>query len=580
MTLRLIFLALPAVLTVGVVAAPALAQIGDAKKCNPGYQDPAPNDAGVCYSLINSSSPSSCLQNDVSSFCFSLRDGVFLLGEGKGLQALARVSAAAQAAAQMRDDRLRRQALDEARGARAIVLATLGDSVGAQTLLEQPSFAKDDILALLKAAFYIRQNDLDKAALSFEAARRELPARWCNGLERTYESVKKGAAPGIDGPLKRDMAQWHYLPSYFSQIGDVNCVAKAVVQRPPLETAVRIDFDSGRSGWKNTPENRAALNRILDAIGRDEASRRRGVAWRVVGFTDQQCPPQRKKPEACRASNQLLSQQRAETVKARVLQELNNPDIVLTTMGAGMSSPVVDVGFDKPHPHNRRAVVLPSAVEAPAVVAEDCPWTVRIKGGALDGVTVQSNAPPLRVGRSAWYEIIYDPPKGKTWSYFSAIRELSDGAKENIASDGGEKSFEIRELTKAGGRLPLDQSKYYRVDSRQDTEAIVLSVAEAPISVSSFLNQYGAGKPIQVASIDGMKLYTAEDLLTPKTKGPTGRMSEELGRTLNVIPQNQPSPMAPSIAPPAPPQARVVPSPEPPSPQTALRSCRFMLSLL
>lgn len=573
-----------------LVAAPAMAQVGDAGTCNVGFGYPPPEDAGVCYSLVSTSSSSSCLQDDLAPFCYNLRNGVQSLNNGKGLQALAAISAAAEAAARIRDDRRRRYALDEARGARAVVLATLGDDVGARALLEQQPAAPLDTLALLKAAFYGRQNELDKAAQSFEAARRELPDRWCDGLQRTYDLVKKGVTPGIDATLKRDMSQWHYLPSYFSHIGDANCVTKAYVDRPPLETAVHIYFESGQWKWDNRPENRASLNRILDAVGRDAAARRNGVAWQVVGHTDQQCPTLKKEPEKCRASNQILSQQRAETVRARVLQALNYPNIGLTALGVGMSSPIVDAGYDQAHPLNRRAVLLPSAAGASTVTAEECPWNVRIKGGAMDGVAIQPNAPPLRVGRNAWYEIVYNPPKGGKWTHFSAIRELSDSAKEDIAPDGGLRATEIRKLAEAGGRLPLDRNRYYRVDPRQDTEAIVLSVAEAPIPASIFLSQFGAGKPIQVASADGLKLYMTEDLLRPKTKGPSGRMEEGLGRELKIVPRDHappvaaqpgsPSPRVDAAPPPGPsaPQARIVPSPPPA--QTEVHSCRFMLSLL
>lgn len=550
-----------------LVALPVLAGVAAA----------APAGPGACYDAVRTSTPSSALPSDLGAYCYNLRDGTLLFKAGQLPEALAAYERATVAARALADAEQRALAIDEIRGARAIVLAALGDAPGARSLLEQPRQARIDSLALLRAYFYARQGLYDEAATALQAARQALPDFWCEANDRALARLRRGEEVGEDATVGRDPSDWHYLPSYLhpAVVAGAACVTKGELGQLPLGKTFQISFDLGSADWLASARNAEILGRMAKNIETHDPGNNRNWTWLVIGHTDQSCPRAQKEPAGCAAYNQSLSERRARTIVEKLRQTLGTPGVRLKAEGYGMLKPLVDAGFGREEPRNRRVELTVTDATVSASAA-DCPWTVRVYDRALPVSTGQATIPslvlqpemaPLRVSRDAVYDIRFDPSKGQGWRHYSAISELSSAAKSDLAADGQLPGTALESLRDGGYRLPANPDRYFKVSSGVTLESIILSVSDRPVPMFEALRQARAGGYFEVTDASTNTAVFTKQLLG-LTKGPKPTNApDKIPQNLLFREQGN-GPVA---------NAKPVP---PPVVAANLKSCRFTLSFL
>lgn len=426
------------------------------------------------------------MEPELAAYCQSLRSGLQSFKQLALPQALAWFERASNAATALPDPESGALARDEARGARALVLAAMGDPAGASALLRRPRAARFDTLALLRAYFLLRQDLQQEAAAALRTARIELADFWCDGHERVLRQLE--AAATENAPERELLADAHYLPSYLKPAAVFGCLAdKAETVSLPTGRSFRILFDPGQSAWRESPANREHLARMADTIGRLDPLGSGTWIWRITGHSDQQCPSFRKDEAGCREYNRKLSMDRAGTIVERLVRDAKVPPDRLRMAGAGMERPLINAGFDKPEAANRRVELTAETAEVAAASTEDCPWTVRVYDGELPvaggskgvpSLTLTPGAPPFNVSRDTAYEVLFDRTAGRKWAYVSALNQVSNGGTSDLLVDGRVAGNAVGALVAAGGRLPADATVYFRVNREYTLETLVLSVAD------------------------------------------------------------------------------------------------------
>ncbi|WP_296508915.1 OmpA family protein [Rhodoferax sp.] len=109
----------------------------------------------------------------------------------------------------------------------------------------------------------------------------------------------------------------------------------------PVATRLALQFEPGTS--RLTAESEAQLPQILE-----QAKARSGGEIQVVGHTDRTGSP---------AANDALSLQRAQAVRALLIERGFSPDLVVA-IGRGEREPVVPTEANVNEPRNRRAEII------------------------------------------------------------------------------------------------------------------------------------------------------------------------------------------------------------------------------
>lgn len=454
---------------------------------------------GACYEKML---PLRQMPDDTDSYCHHLKEGVRFYSDAALPQALAAFERASDAAETIADAEARALARDESRGAKALVLAAMGDAAGADVLLDQAPAASRNVLALLHGFALLRQDRRQEAAAALALARRELPEFWSSRHEEVLQGLERGD-PRQAAEVERLLAYGHHLPSYLLPAALVG-TAMAQVVPVPAGRSFQILFDPGRAAWKDTPDNNRQLDRMATAIA-TLASRGNG-RWTfvVTGHTDQQCPRERRDEAGCRASNLALSEDRAGTIVERLRRNPRVPVERLKAVGAGMERPLVDRGFDRPDPRNRRVDLTVENGDSAPGTADRCPWTLRVYDGDLpvarDGATVPSmvvapGATPLNVSRDAVYEILFDSRAGRQWPYVSAVSQTAIGGTSDLFIDGGIEGNTQDALRRAGFRIPAAANLYFKVAGDRSVETIELSVSDRPMEwLGGLVSQRAPGR--------------------------------------------------------------------------------------